>query len=92
MTSERRVRIDHISYQIRQVLIKNQSYICFRCGKISVSLVVHHINYPARNSDDLILLCKSCHKKVHDGALLHPIYRRACLPKDVGNGDNDLQR
>jgi 5-methylcytosine-specific restriction endonuclease McrA len=70
-------RNESVRYYIRHVLLENQSYICFRCGKISPSLDIHHISYPAKTSSDLVLLCRRCHKKVHQGAPLYPLNRFA---------------
>jgi len=37
---------------------------CSECGGTQ-HLCLHHINYPARNINDIQILCKSCHKIKH---------------------------
>ena len=52
---------------IRKIIYKRDSYTCQLCGKIKCKIEVHHI-IPWRitqnnNFNNLISLCKSCHKK-----------------------------
>jgi len=53
---------------LRQKIREKYNYTCQFCGKkIEKHLIVHHIDYDKRNSneDNLIPLCRSCHGKVH---------------------------
>ena len=38
---------------------------CSDCGKISPHMHFHHIVYPARDVNDFLVLCASCHKARH---------------------------
>ena len=49
-------------------VFKRDGFQCQKC-KTAKNLVVHHINYERLGHEklsDLVTLCKSCHKKVHE--------------------------
>lgn len=53
---------------IRKRKLKQGRYRCFRCWNKD-RLDVHHLRYPKRGKErmnDLRLLCRSCHRKVHN--------------------------
>lgn len=48
-------------------------YKCAMCGESNVELHVHHLAYPPKpfhiwdaTDDELVTLCKDCHRKVHN--------------------------
>ena len=47
---------------------KERCHCCQECGACGVELHVHHLTYERRGEElpeDLVVLCKSCHAKVH---------------------------
>ena len=47
-------------------------WICDGCEKKVKRVQIHHLSYDclgSERSEDLVLLCSSCHKKVHSGEL-----------------------
>lgn len=57
----RRIR-DFARYSLREAIIKRQEGICLDCPKPIVDL--HHLNY-TKNTEDVVGLCKECHKARH---------------------------
>ena len=54
--------------QTRRRALKSAGYKCQLCGTDGVQLHVHHKTYDnigEEKPDDLIVLCKACHKKQH---------------------------
>lgn len=55
--------------QRRARILKRDNYQCKMCGT-GMNLSVHHIRYPKEfgkePDDDLITVCDSCHKMIHD--------------------------
>ena len=52
----------------RQLRLRLDGFRCFKCGT-SVNLQVHHITYERLGQErmgDLITLCGSCHKRLHE--------------------------
>lgn len=64
----------------RLIILFRDKYSCTDCGKISLNNHVHHLYYLQDklpwdiDSDGLVTLCSSCHKKRHDNSEI-PIYR-----------------
>lgn len=56
----------------RMRILKRDGFQCRYCGT-GMNLVVHHINYPeelgTETDDDLITVCETHHKKIHEGDL-----------------------
>jgi hypothetical protein len=53
----------------RRAMLRKAKYTCQLCNKDGVTLNVHHKTYERIGeelTDDLIVLCKSCHAKFHD--------------------------
>lgn len=46
---------------------KNECQVCHKLGKKRTDLVVHHKNFNKKDcyEDNLILLCRNCHMKIH---------------------------
>ncbi len=55
--------------KMRSIALKNASYKCQACSTKDSILDVHHNSYDRLGNEDesdLIVLCRSCHAKVHD--------------------------
>jgi len=53
---------------IKKVLFRHRGYKCEICGT-GKNLTVHHLTYDrigAENLDDLLVVCKSCHRQIHE--------------------------
>ena len=48
----------------RDNIIKEKGSKCYFCKK-KEGLEIHHLNYNNNNLKNLLLLCSSCHKKIH---------------------------
>lgn len=46
-------------------LIPDSLKFCQDCGNYNVKLHLHHLVYPAKNMNDVVILCASCHKCRH---------------------------
>ena len=57
----------------RSAILHRDNYTCQCCGKKNCRLEVHHIKFRRNGGTDdeenLITLCKDCHKGVHDGTI-----------------------
>lgn len=57
----------------RSAILHRDNYTCQCCGKKNCRLEVHHINFRSNGGTDdeenLITLCKECHKGVHAGTV-----------------------
>ncbi len=51
----------------REKLINEYGFVCSRCGKKkdSFDIVAHHTSFDNTKHENQILLCRSCHRKVH---------------------------
>lgn len=58
----------------RKAVLHRDNYTCQCCGKKDCQLQTHHIIYRIHGGSDdennLITLCKECHKGVHDGTIV----------------------
>ena len=58
----------------RKAVLHRDNYTCQCCGKKNCQLQTHHIIYRSRGGSDdennMITLCKECHKGVHDGTIV----------------------
>lgn len=68
-------------YNVRQYVLWRDGYACQCCGAHGngVKLHVHHLESRqtgGNSPDNLITLCKNCHKKLHAGALALPKGKR----------------
>ena len=58
----------------REAILHRDKYTCQICGKKHTKLEVHHIlfrsNGGADDEDNLITLCKICHRAVHEGKIV----------------------
>lgn len=57
--------------KVRKIILQRDNHKCVKCGGV-FSLQVHHLNYDhhlneMEHLDDLVTLCKKCHKKEHKG-------------------------
>lgn len=55
--------------RVRRAAYGKFGRVCFACGTEEKTIHVHHLSYKNRgqeNMDDLMLLCKDCHKMVHE--------------------------
>ncbi|MBA7686987.1 hypothetical protein ES703_95447 [subsurface metagenome] len=49
---------------LRKEALRNVNKECSLCGAVE-NLHVHHIRYPARNLNDVLVVCPICHFKLH---------------------------
>lgn len=58
---------------LRMACLMRDNYHCQQCGKHHIRLEVHHIHFQKDGGKDtlpnLIALCASCHRRVHEGKL-----------------------
>ena len=58
----------------REAILHRDNYTCQCCGKKNCRLEVHHIKFKSNGGTDdeenLITLCKECHKGIHDGTVV----------------------
>ena len=58
----------------RKAVLHRDNYTCQCCGKKNCQLQTHHIIFRSRGGTDdennMITLCKECHKGVHDGTVV----------------------
>ena len=64
-----RLRLDPEAYRsLHQSVLERDRWRCQFCGSL-IELEVHHMEFRSRLGDDveqnLITLCRSCHRKVH---------------------------
>lgn len=76
----------HLKTRIRDIVIARDDSTCIKCGEKTLHIEVHHIIPRAigkdsiNDIDNLICLCKECHKKVHEQELCtYAELRRAAL-------------
>ncbi len=54
---------------LREKRLQKDGYQCQKCGS-AINVQVHHIRYPDawghETIDDLVTLCDSCHKEIHN--------------------------
>lgn len=53
----------------RKELIQQNGLKCSSCGKIAdrFTIIAHHVTFDNQDHSEQILLCRSCHAKVHNG-------------------------
>ena len=63
----------YVTWVLKPDIMKRDNYCCQRCLTTNNKLILHHI-IPAKeapdkiiNPDNLITLCRKCHKEVHEG-------------------------
>ena len=60
-------------YNVKSAVLSRDNYTCQICGKTHTRLEVHHIILRSEGGsnrmDNLVVLCKDCHAKVHTGEL-----------------------
>ncbi len=64
----RKVIVSKAWYVFRDRLFKERGKVCEECGSLE-EMNVHHKNYIMKdffNPDNLIILCRPCHKKIHN--------------------------
>lgn len=72
--------------EIKKRLFLSKLKICEKCGS-KINIEVHHINYDRFGGNelesDLMVLCRSCHKKIHGkvGKISLPTYRTKAIKK-----------
>lgn len=49
---------------LREVALYKAGYKCSKCSS-EKDPEVHHLFYPAKNFDDVIVLCRECHRSLH---------------------------
>lgn len=50
----------------RKNIVKKMGQECYFCGNNKLSILeIHHINYDNNELNNLLLLCKKCHTKLH---------------------------
>ena len=58
----------------RKAVLHRDNYTCQCCGKKNCQLQTHHIIFRSRGGTDdennMITLCKECHKGIHDGTIV----------------------
>jgi 5-methylcytosine-specific restriction endonuclease McrA len=63
-----------LNENLRIACLMRDGYACQYCGKQKVRLEAHHIVYKEQGGKDtltnLLTLCESCHKKVHQGKIM----------------------
>jgi len=72
----------------RRIAFENLPNICEVCGSLN-QLRVHHKNQDRKDNDlnNLIIVCKSCHNKIHEKwKNLHSIKRLFNKSQEVNNG------
>lgn len=71
----KKTHIEKEKKKIRQEVYKRDNFKCTMCGRSKIRLDIHHIDgsnlYNSwadanNNKNNLITLCKSCHRKVHN--------------------------
>lgn len=70
-----RVRLNHSEYAaLRLSVMKRDGWRCQQCGTRE-HLEVHHVGFRSRSGsdvpDNLLTLCSSCHRGVHEHKTLH---------------------
>ncbi len=68
---QERTRLDE---NLRMACLLRDGYTCQQCGKQGVRLEAHHLVFREHGGKDtltnLLALCESCHKKVHQGNMI----------------------
>ena len=61
-------------YNVKAAVLSRDNYTCQICGKKNSKLEVHHIQFRSKGGsnmmDNLVTLCRDCHKRIHSGELL----------------------
>ena len=74
---------NRLSENLRIATLMRDSYQCTQCGKKNTRLDAHHIIWKENGGKDtienLITLCKGCHRKVHQGKLKLDVEGASCF-------------
>lgn len=61
-------------YNVKSAVLNRDNYTCQICGEKDTRLEVHHIQFRSKGGsnrmDNLVTLCRDCHKQIHSGGLL----------------------
>lgn len=61
-------------YNVKAAVLSRDNYTCQICGKKNSKLEVHHIQFRSKGGsnrmDNLVTLCRDCHKQIHSGRLV----------------------
>lgn len=61
-------------YNVKAAVLSRDNYTCQICGKKNSKLEVHHIQFRSKGGsnrmDNLVTLCRDCHKQIHSGGLV----------------------
>ena len=81
--------------ELRAERLRIDGFRCQRCGK-EKQLRVHHVHYPddriygTESVDDLVTLCDSCHKKLHEAGNAARMAWARCKPSGYGIEQNAI--
>ena len=63
--NKERINISNLAYKKgRALLVSERGGKCVKCGK-DKNLILHHEDYETFDEKKLMLLCRSCHRKIH---------------------------
>lgn len=61
-------------YNVKSAVLNRDNYTCQICGEKDIRLEVHHIQFRSKGGsnrmDNLVTLCRDCHKQIHSGGLV----------------------
>ena len=61
-------------YNVKAAVLSRDNYTCQICGEKDSKLEVHHIQFRSKGGsnmmDNLVTLCRDCHKQIHSGELV----------------------
>ena len=61
-------------YNVKSAVLNRDNYTCQICGEKDTRLEVHHIQFRSKGGsnrmDNLVTLCRNCHKQIHSGGLV----------------------
>lgn len=61
-------------YNVKSAVLNRDNYTCQICGEKDTRLEVHHIQFRSKGGsnrmDNLVTLCRDCHKQIHSGGLV----------------------
>lgn len=61
-------------YNVKAAVLSRDNYTCQICGEKDSKLEVHHIQFRSKGGsnmmDNLVTLCRDCHKQIHSGGLV----------------------
>lgn len=74
-----------IATKTKSKIMEKAGWKCYVCGNKNVALEIHHIlpvmNGGANNKENLVALCHSCHKAIHNDNIEQCIFNaiKACV-------------